>query len=230
MRINKYLARVGYCSRRKADELVSAGKISVNNKMAVLGQNVSEDDKIKINNKLLKIVRSEPIIYALNKPKRIVSTVKDEKNRPSVTDLIKINQRFYPIGRLDKNSTGLILLTNNGDLAYKLTHPKFEVEKEYEVKLNNSIKNDKIEKLTSGISFRGTEYQADQVTRIGHNKYSIVLHEGKNREIRKMMQAIGREVLELKRIRLGNLKLGDLKEGEYKQLDEIDVNKLMEGR
>ena len=227
MRINKYLAHVGYCSRRKADEFIHAGKVVVNSNKAVLGQNVSPSDEIKVDNNLIKNKTIVSMVYALNKPKGVVSTTNDEKSRRSVVDLIKSKERLYPVGRLDKNSTGLILMTNNGDLAYQLTHPKFEVEKEYEVLLNSSIENNKIGKLISGIYYKGINYKADRITKIVHNKYSIILHEGKNREIRKMIQAIGKEVVELRRIRIGKLELGDLKDGEYKKLTEQEIKRLI---
>src|SRR3989338_7503172 len=137
MRINKYLSRTGYCSRRKADELISAGKITINGKKAVLGQNVSDSDEISAGSKRLNYKEVSVMVYAVNKPRGVVSTAIDEQNRQTVVGLVGVNQRLYPVGRLDKNSTGLILLTNNGDLSHKLTHPKFEVEKEYEVKLNS---------------------------------------------------------------------------------------------
>ena len=226
MRINKYLSRTGYCSRRKADELISAGKITINGKKAVLGQNVSDSDEISAGSKTLNYKEVSVVVYAVNKPRGVVSTAIDEQNRQTVVGLVGVNQRLYPVGRLDKNSTGLILLTNNGDLAHKLTHPKFEVEKEYEVKLNSVIDEDAIAKLTRGIKFRGINYQADSIIQTGHNRYNIILHEGKNREIRKMMQAVGAEVLELKRVRIGNLELGDLKEGENRKLTAEEITKL----
>lgn len=226
MRINKYLAHIGYCSRRKADELIKAGKVVVNGKKAVLGQDVSDSNEITIDGVDLKHAKAKTSIYILNKPKGVVSTVADENNRKTVVDLIGGKQRLYPVGRLDLNSTGLILLTNDGDLAYKLTHPKFEVEKEYQAKLNSPIDGSQISKLEAGIRLRKVNYQADKITPIGHSSYSIVLHEGKNREIRKMIQAVGNEVIELKRIRIGNLTLSDLKEGDSRQLSTEEIAKL----
>lgn len=226
MRINKYLAHIGYCSRRKADELIKLGKVGVNGKKAALGQDVSDSEEITVDGVNLKNTRIKTSVYILNKPKGVVSTAADENNRKTVVGLIKSEERLYPVGRLDLNSTGLILLTNDGDLAYKLTHPKFEVEKEYQVKLNSPLNSSQITKLEAGIRFRKVNYQADKITPAGHSSYSIVLHEGKNREIRKMIQAVGNEVIELKRVRIGNLELADLKEGDFRKLNPEEINKL----
>lgn len=227
MRINKYLSHIGYCSRRKADELIKAGKTTVNGQKAVLGQAVSANDEISVDGNVLKQAETKPSVYILNKPRGVVSTTVDENNRTTVVDLIATKKRLYPVGRLDQSSTGLILLTNDGDLAYKLTHPKFEVEKEYQVKLILPLDGSQIARLEAGIRFRKVNYRADKITPIGHNSYAIVLHEGKNREIRKMIQAVGSEVIELKRVRIGSLELGDLKEGDSRQLNSNEVRRLI---
>jgi len=223
MRINKYLSYLGVGSRRFVDCEIELGKIFVNGKKAVLGQDVSDLDLIKVGNKVITDNKPETTIFALNKPVGIISSAKDDLNRKTVVDFIKYNGRLYPVGRLDKNSSGLILLTNNGDLVNKFTHPKYEVEKEYQVTTNRLIENGKIEKLLAGIKYKGIDYKPDKITKIGFNRYQIVLHEGKNREIRKMLTAIGLEVVALKRVRIGKLELGDLEEGEFIQVNKKQI-------
>lgn len=223
IRINKYLAELGIGSRRKIDQLIRLGEINVNEKKAVLGHKIIPGDEVTVQGKIIKPTKVKKLIYALNKPIGYISTVSDELNRRTVTSLIKSNEKLFPVGRLDKNSVGLILLTNNGELAYRLTHPGFEIEKEYEVKTNSLINDSKIAKLISGLKYRGIYYQADKIEKMGFNKYLVVLHEGKNREIRKMLSAVGVEVMELKRTRIGKLILGDLKSGEYKVVSETDL-------
>lgn len=223
IRINKYLSDLGIASRRRIDELISGGNIIINNKKASLGEKVSDEDEIRLNGKIINTKKSEPVIYALNKPCGVLSTTHDELGRKTVIDLIKTKERLYPVGRLDKASTGLIILTNDGNLAYKLTHPKFEVEKEYLVSVNKLISDEKIKKLEAEIKTKNTSFHADKVTKIGFNKYSIILHEGKNREIKKMLSAIGIEVLGLKRTRIGKLELGNLEEASYRKISEDEI-------
>ncbi len=213
MRLNKFLAEAGIASRRGSDKLIEEGRIKINETIANLGDKIQGKEKISLDG--LEIISRENKEYImLYKPVGIVSTVSDERGRQKVIDLIKSKNRLYPVGRLDKDSEGLTLLTNDGDLALKLTHPKFHLEKEYEVVLDREIKNNKI-KL--GIN---------KIARIEKNKINIIMFEGKKRQIREMCWEAGLRVKRLKRIRIGNLKIGDLTPGESRHLTPKEVSDL----
>ncbi len=213
MRLNKFLAGAGIASRRGADKLIDLGKVEVDGKTAKLGDKVRGNEKILVNDQEIKSAEDKEYIM-LYKPMGIVSTAKDERGRQKVVDLVKSKNRLYPVGRLDINSEGLILLTNDGDLALKLTHPKFHLEKEYEVVLDREIRNNKI-KL--GIN---------KIVRIEKNKINIIMFEGKKRQIREMCWKAGLRVKILKRIRIGNLKIGDLNPGQSRHLTAQEVSEL----
>ncbi|MDY6065027.1 MAG: pseudouridine synthase [Finegoldia sp.] len=230
MRINKYIASSGYCSRRKADELIKAGKVSINDRVLDdLSYQVKAGDIVRVNGKILK--EEEKFIYiALNKPVGYVSTTKDPHAEKTVTDLVDFKSRLYPIGRLDKDSRGLIILSNDGDLTYELTHPSFNHSKEYEVLIDSPIKKAEIEALENGPVIDGYKLNKSKIQVIKSKKNSsllrIIISEGRNRQIRKMFKSIGKNVIDLKRVRIGNYRLEDLKEGSYRVLDKDDINKL----
>lgn len=213
MRLNKFLAQAGVASRRAVDRLISEGKVSVNGKMATLGQQVKGQEKMIVEEKEIKSIE-EKEYFMLHKEVGVVSTASDEMGRKKVTDVVKSNKRLYPVGRLDQDSEGLILLTNDGDLALRLTHPKFHLEKEYEVTLDRKIGNKKID---TGIN---------KITKINKNMMTIVMYEGKKRQIRLMCWEAGLRVKKLKRVRIGNLRLGDLGPGEYRSLTPREVESL----
>lgn len=210
MRLNKFLANSGVASRRGADRLIENGLVSINGKIAKLGDKVTGQEKILVNNEAIKKAEDKEYIM-LYKPVGIVSTASDEVGRQKVTDLVKSKNRLYPVGRLDKDSEGLILLTNDGDLALKLTHPKFHLEKEYEVTTDKNITERRIK---TGIN---------KIIRVNRNKMSIVMYEGKKRQIRNMCWEAGLRVKVLKRVRVGNLLLGNLKAGEYRKLSPQEI-------
>lgn len=230
-RIQKIIAESGYCSRRKAEELITAGRVSVNGlTVSELGYKANSNDDIRIDGK--QLYREEKVVYLLNKPKNVISSVSDDKGRTCVVDLIDSDYRLYPLGRLDYDSTGLILLSNDGDLMQKLIHPKYEVEKTYVVTIDGLIKPNEIEKLENGvkiddyISAKAKIVLNNQNTNKYTSNLNVTIHEGKNREVRKMFASLGYKVLKLHRISEANIELGNLKSGEYRRLKPFEVKKL----
>ena len=226
MRINKFIASCGIASRRKAEEMIQEGRVRINDSVVSdLSTKVSEIDIVKIDGKIINKVE-EKYYYMLNKPIGYVSTAKDQFGRPSVVDFFDKKQRIYPVGRLDYDSRGLLLMTNDGDLTYALTHPKYHIEKIYEVKVSSVLSNSEIEKFKSGIDIGGYITARSRITFIGNTSYEVIIKEGKNRQIRKMFSALGKNVLDLKRVSIGKLKLMDLKEGTYRKLTNEEVEYL----
>ena len=230
-RIQKIIANSGICSRRKAEGLILAGKVKVNGEVITeLGYKANYTDDIKVNDK--PINKEEKVVYLLNKPKNVISSASDDKGRTTVVDLIESKYRLYPLGRLDYDSSGLILLSNDGELMQKLIHPKYEVEKVYEVTIDGIINKEAIEKLENGVRIENyTSANAKvKLIRTNTNKYTsfleVTIHEGKNREIRKMFKAVGFNVIKLHRIKEANIELGNLKSGEYRLLKPFEIKKL----
>ncbi|MCK4352163.1 rRNA pseudouridine synthase [candidate division WOR-3 bacterium] len=224
MRLNKFIAKCGITSRRKADELIENGKVKLNGKIVKeLGVEIdTEKNTVEIEGKLLKIEPS--ILIVANKPIGYVTSLSDKHASYIVTDLIKdVKYRFFPVGRLDKDAEGLLLLTNDGNIAYRLTHPKFEIEKEYTVWINKEFNKSQIKTLESGIYCENERLKAKSIELLEDKKLRIVLTEGKKREIKKMLEATGYRVEKLQRVRIGNLRLGTLKSGEYKIYKGKDV-------
>lgn len=229
MRINKFIAQSGYCSRRKADELIKNSKVCVNGTILLdLSYQVNDSDIVEVEGK--KISKKEEKIYiAINKPVGYTSTVKDKFADKKVVDLIKSKTRVYPVGRLDKDSHGLLILTNDGELTYELTHPKFEHKKVYEVVVKGRPNKDKIQELKNGITLDGYKLKKSNIEFIvnvkDNTKYMVTIYEGRNRQIRKMFDYINHPVLDLKRVQIGNYKMGDnLKSGEYVLLKNEDLD------
>lgn len=210
MRLNKFLALAGVASRRGSDYLISEERVTINGKIAKLGDKVSGREKIEVEGKLVSKLEKKEYL-AVYKPRGVVSTSSDDWGRSKVTDLSKSSNRLYPVGRLDLESEGLMILTNDGDLALKLSHPRYHLEKEYEVLVDRKIE---AKKINTGIN---------KVKKIDGNKMWIVMYEGKKRQIRNMCWQAGVRVLSLKRIRIGKLKIGDLKPGESRiiKINEI---------
>jgi 23S rRNA pseudouridine2605 synthase len=234
IRIAKFLADCGLASRRKAEELILSGKIRVNGKTANdLSCKIESGDKVEYNGKLIK--PETKIVLALNKPEGYVSTVKDEYDRKKVVDLAgDLKQKLFPVGRLDSNSKGLIFLTNDGDFAYKVTHPKFQVPKTYIVEVDKIINTDDISKIRNGINIEGRELIPANIKILknnkGHSVIEIKIIEGRKRILRKTFLKLGYNVLELKRIQVGGFKLGSLKEGSYRILDNKDIENVIKPR
>ncbi len=231
MRLQKYLADCGVASRRKCEELILEGKVTVNGKVVqVLGTQVTDEDEVRYENRILKSA-SKYVYYILNKPVGYITSVQDEKNRPTVMELMKeVPERIFPVGRLDYNTSGLLILTNDGALTYGLTHPKHHVNKTYEVQIKGQIKESALQKLREGIVIDGkkTHPAEVKVMQSSENKSIIrlTIHEGRNRQVRKMCEQVGHPVLKLKRIAIGNIALKHLKEGEYRCLTEQEIDYL----
>ncbi len=230
MRINKYLAASGVASRRECDKLIQEGKVKINGKQAQLGAEVGEDDQVSVNGTVVSVKKNE--YYILNKPKGYICSVSDDKGRKTVMDLMPNGVgRIYPVGRLDYDSEGLLILTTDGALAQHLTHPSNEVPKTYLVKIEGTITENALNPIRSGIEIDGYVTKKCKVhiveTNKEYTKIHITLIEGKNREIRKMFEAIGKNVTLLKRIKVGELSLRGLDRGSYRKLSKQEIAYLM---
>lgn len=223
-RLQKFISQAGVASRRRAEELIVAGKVKVNGKVvSKLGTKINpEKDQITVNSKQITVSR---LIYlALNKPKRCLTTRHDPQRRRTIYDLLpaELKNKVWPVGRLDFDTEGLLLLTNDGELTQRLTHPGSEHEKEYEVILDKPISEPRLEKIRTGVVIEGKQTAPAQARVSGHTVY-LTIHEGWKRQIRKMFAVFGYTVRNLKRIRVGRLKLGNLPPGQYKIVDKSDV-------
>lgn len=230
MRINKYLALCGVASRRECDRLISEGRVEVNGRIAEVGCEVSGEDVVKVDGREVRAQKNE--YYILNKPKGYICSVKDEKGRKTVLDLMPENVgRIYPVGRLDYDSEGLIILTTDGELAQHLTHPSNEVPKTYLVKIEGTITEAGLNPIRSGVDIGGyvtKKCKAHIVeTNKDYTKIHVTITEGKNREIRRMFEAIGKNVTLLKRIKIGELTLRGLDRGSYRKLSQQEIAYLM---
>ena len=228
IRLNKFIADAGVCSRREADQLILDGKIKVNDKVVTtLGVKVKENDKVTYNSKLLKSERFRYII--LNKPRNFITTVKDTHNRKTVMDLIEgaCKERVYPVGRLDRDTTGLLILTNDGELTKRLTHPSFGVRKKYIIQLSSSIHPDCLAEMMKGVKLDDGIVKYDEVV-YGKNgtdrtQLIVTLHSGKNRVIRRTMEYFEKELLYLDRIEFAGIKKRDLQRGKWRFLDHKEL-------
>ena len=227
MRLQKYLSEAGICSRRKGEEYIKAGLVRVNSKIvAELGTKVDpEKDRVEFDGKIIALT-SEPIYIALNKPKGYVTSC-SHPGEKIVLDLIDIPQRIYPIGRLDKDSTGLLILTNDGTLHHRLSHPSFDHEKEYDVTVSRPITDGSLRNIAKGLPMMGTKTRPTEIQRISSRRFRIVLKEGRNRQIRRMVRKVGNRVIRLKRIRISKIKLGRLAEGNWRNLAEKEKTELL---
>lgn len=224
MRINKYISDTGFCSRREADKLVQSGKVSINGKVAVLGDVVLEDDKVLIEGNPLK-EKSKRVYIALNKPVGITCTT-ELHIKGNIVDFVGHKERIFPIGRLDKDSEGLILLTDDGDIVNKLLRSENNHDKEYIVTVNKPLTEDFIKKMSNGVKIEGEFTKKCKVERISEYVFRIILTEGRNRQIRKMTAYFGYSVKKLKRIRIMNIKLLDLPLGKWRDLTSEEKEKL----
>ena len=231
-RLQKIIALSGYCSRRKAEELINNGKVKVNgNIITEMGYKADYTDYIEVEGNPLN-TKEDKVYYILNKPRGIVTTASDEKGRKTVVDLINTNKRIYPVGRLDYDTTGLLILTNDGELTNFLTHPKNNIEKVYVAKIKGLITKEQLGRLCSGVFIDGkkTGKAKAKILKIDKKTNSsvveLIIHEGKNHQVKNMFKAIGYEVLKLKRESVAFLTLDGLKSGEYRQLSIKEVKML----
>ena len=230
IRLNKFLSDAGFCSRREADRLIEAGKVFVDGQATVMGQKIKIDQTVTVNNK--KITYQEKLILiALNKPKGIECTT-DSKNKDNIVDFVDYNERIYPVGRLDKDSHGLILMTNDGTLGNSILRAANFHEKEYVVTVNKLIDNEFIHKMENGVPILNTVTRPCTVIKEGKYKFRIIITQGLNRQIRRMCEFLGYKVVDLKRVRILNIKLGRLKEGQYRNVsyEEIDILKSIKNK
>ncbi len=228
IRINKYIASSGVCSRRKAEEYILAGKVLVNGVVNTeLGYKVKEEDIVVVDGKQISLEENKVYIM-LNKPKGYVTTSQEQFGRPSVLDIVKVEERVYPVGRLDMDSEGLLILTNDGEFSNNVIHPTKHISKKYEVVLKENITEASIKKLESGVDIGGYVTRPAKVEKVTDKKILITIGEGKNRQVRRMIETVDNKVLNLKRIAIGGLKLDKLKSGEYIKLDEKLINKIFE--
>lgn len=227
MRLQKFLSEAGFCSRRHGEELILAGRVCVNDVVVTeLGTKIDpEKDIVEVGGNRIE-VKNNLIYIALNKPKGYVTTCSRERDK-IVLDLIDIPERIYPIGRLDRDSSGLLLLTNDGRLHNMLSHPSFDHEKEYDVLVSRPVPDEALDKMASGIHLLGSRTRPAQIKRISPSQFRIVLKEGRNRQIRRMVEKVGNRVKELKRIRISNVRLGNLKEGHWRYLTEKEKKELL---
>ena len=225
-RLQKIIARAGICSRREAEILILNGKVSVDGKIITeLGVKADSNQKICVNGKPISIC-SEKIYILLNKPRGYVSTTHDERGRKTILDLIPISERIYPVGRLDLNSEGLLILTNDGDLTNSLLHPRFEIKKTYRAKISGSITEEILDKLRAGIELDDGLTAPAEIYRLDNDLIEITIHEGRNRQVRRMFAAIGYDVKRLKRVKFAFLTLEGVSVGKYRYLTADEVTEL----
>ena len=233
IRLQKFLAEAGIASRRKCEEYIEQGRVKVNNQIATLGMKVNPNtDEIFFDGK--KIENKEELVYILlNKPIGYVTTSKDQFSRDSVLDLVKVKQRIVPVGRLDMYTSGALLLSNDGDFVYKITHPKYEIDKTYTVTVKGIVTDEEVEQLRNGVEIEDYITKPAKVrilkTDIEKNisRLEITIHEGKNRQVRKMCEAVGRKVQALHRSKIGDLAVKDLKIGTWRYLTNNELNELV---
>lgn len=225
MRLNKYMSDAGVCSRRQADRMIEEGRVQIDGHVALMGEQVEEGQTVSVDGKEISLV-SKKIILAFNKPKGIVCTAeKREKN--NIIDYIHYPERIYPMGRLDKDSEGLILLTNDGELMNEILRARNYHEKEYEVRVDRPVNKEFMRKMSEGVEILDTVTRPCEVRQTGTHTFRIILTQGLNRQIRRMCEALGYRVRDLKRYRIMNIYLGDLPVGKYRELTSKEYRELM---
>ncbi len=231
MRLNKYLARAGVASRRKADELIANGNVKINGEtVREMGIDVGETDRVEVNGRPVRAAKKF-VTVMLHKPKGFITSMADEKGRPTVADLLTdIEERLFPVGRLDFNTSGLLLMTNDGELSQRLMHPQHRVYKTYRARISGVLSGEKVSRLARGVDIGGflTAPARVSISKQGERSalVEIQIFEGRNRQVRKMFAAVGTRVVELERVAIGDLRLGHLKEGHYRKLTPREVEAL----
>ena len=229
VRINKYLSEAGVCSRRGADRLIEEGRVSVNGTLAFLGSVVKNSDEVRLDGELVS-KKTDKILIAFNKPRGIVCTTADPKSKDvNIIEYINYTERIFPVGRLDKDSEGLILLSNDGDLSNKIMKAKNFHEKEYEVEVDKPFDDEFLKRMSEGVPILDIITRKCTLKRTGKTSFNIILTQGLNRQIRRMCEYFGYKVVRLKRIRIMNIKLGNLKSGTYRNITDKEYEELIKG-
>ncbi len=224
-RINKFLSEIGYCSRREADKLIAQGRVTINGKIPEMGTKVSDDDEIRVDGKKVNTKKSKPVYLAFNKPVGVVCTTNSRVEKNNIIDYIGFPERIFPVGRLDKASEGLILLTNDGEIANKISRSRNDHEKEYIVTVDRVLTPDFISRMSNGIPILDTITKKCKVEKLDQHIFRIILTQGLNRQIRRMCEYLGYKVTALKRIRVMNIKL-DIPVGKYRELTSAELKEL----
>jgi pseudouridine synthase len=224
MRLNAWLARAGVASRRKADELIKAGRVTVNGEQGQLNTFVAGDDDVRLDGRPL--AKQKLAYVLLHKPLGVLTTASDPQGRPTVVDLVRVDSRVVPVGRLDADTTGALLLTNDGELAHRLAHPRYEVDKVYVVELDAPANDEQLDQLARGVELDDGPTAPARVRRLGGTSLELTIHEGRNRQVRRMVEAIDRGVVRLHRSRYGPLTLEGLEPGAWRRLEPSEVERL----
>jgi 23S rRNA pseudouridine2605 synthase len=225
MRLAKFLAHGGVASRRRAEEIIAAGRVTVDGEVvADPARDVAGEDDVRVDGRRVAAERRE--VWAVNKPAGVVSTAREPGSRPAVVELIDSPARLYPVGRLDADSTGLLLLTNDGELANRLTHPRYEVAKAYRAVLRRPPSQRELRRLADGVELEDGPTSPAGVRRVGEREIEIVLREGRNRQVRRMAEAVGNEVVALRRVAFGPIEIGNLGERDARRLTDEEVESL----
>jgi 23S rRNA pseudouridine2605 synthase len=228
MRLAKHLAHAGVASRRAAEQLIFDGRVTVGGQVVRdPARDVDGSVPVSVDGKPVRVSAGQKAVYAVHKPRGVVSTARDPQGRPTIVSLVPSARRLYPVGRLDAETTGLILLTDDGELAHRLTHPSFEVPRTYHAKVRRPpVREDALKRLREGIDLEEGRTAPARVKRLAADKLEITIHEGRKRQVRRMCDAVGHPVITLERIRFGPLWLGKLEEGQHRRLTAPEVEKL----
>lgn len=229
MRLNKFISETGMCSRRAADELISSGRVTINGKRAELGTPVNDGDEVRVDKRIISARKQKHVYLCLNKPVGITCTT-ERHIKGNIIDFIGHEQRIFPIGRLDKDSDGLILLTSNGDIVNEILRSENNHEKEYIVTVNKPITDEFMAGMAGGVRILDTTTKPCEVSRVNKYTFKIILTQGLNRQIRRMCEAFGYDVIRLQRVRIINIKLGELKIGKWRNLSEKELQGLLPQR
>jgi len=224
MRLNAFLAKAGITSRRGADELIKSGRVTVNGLIGQLNDDVSEKDEVRVGDKQIRLRKSRYIL--LYKPPGYITTLKDPHGRRKVTDLVEVEERVVPVGRLDYDTSGVLLLTNDGQLAHKLMHPSFEVNKVYEAEVGGNITEEVLNKLSIGMDLDGNKTAPARARKLADDRVELTIHEGRKHQVKRMLTAVGLEVKTLHRRQYGPLPLAGLKPGQWRDLTEKELELL----
>jgi 23S rRNA pseudouridine2605 synthase len=229
MRLAKYLASAGVASRRACDPIIRAGRVAVDGATVTdPARDVSDSNRVAVDGKPVSLAAPERVVYVLNKPAGVVSTARDPQGRPTVVTMVPQIERLYPVGRLDIDTTGLLLLTNQGELAHRLTHPSFEVEKTYRVVVGGpALHEQALRALRDGVELEEGRTAPAKVRRVSADTLEITIHEGRKRQVKRMCEAVGHPVKRLERIAFGPLSLGDLPRGRWRRLNDAEVDRLV---